>query len=126
MRIFLVCLVLFVTAAVSAKAPQYDKAPVFPGGNNALIKYLTDKLVYPEEARKKGIEGKVMVGFMIDTKGRVTNVNVLKHIHPLLDSEAVRVIRAMPKWQPAKKGKENVLAPVALPITFTLKKPGKK
>jgi protein TonB len=121
MRVLFICIVLFIASIAYALPPQYDKAPEFPGGNKGLIKYLTEKLVYPEQARKKNIEGKVMVGFMIDTRGRVTSINILKHVHPLLDSEAVRVIRAMPKWQPAKKGKDNVLAPVALPITFALK-----
>ena len=120
-RLFLlVFIVLGITTAVEANA-QYEKAPEFPGGNPAIQKYLTANLKYPEKARKKNLEGQVMVGFVVDKNGKVTNVGLLKSVHPSLDSEAVRVIRAMPKWKPALKGKENVAGPVAMPINFRLK-----
>lgn len=115
---------LFIPPIIHAQG--YDKAPQFPGGNAGLEKYLTQKMKYPEAARKQEIEGKVMVGFSIDTKGKVININVLKHVHALLDSEAVRVVRAMPVWQPATKGKNKIIAPVMLPITFKLRDPQNK
>jgi len=108
--------------AATAQSKQYDVAPVFPGGNTALQQFLMQKLKYPEEARKQKLQGKVILGFMVDPKGNVGNIVVLQHVHAILDSEAVRVARAMPRWTPAKKGTKNVQAPVSLPIIFTLKK----
>lgn len=118
-------LLLFVSTFCHAQG--YDKAPEFPGGNPGLEKYLTANVRYPEAARKKNLEGKVLIGFTVDTKGKVININVLQKVHPLLDNEATRVVRAMPRWQPATKGTKNVMAPVALPITFRLRdEPPKK
>ncbi len=79
MRHYLLLLLLLVASIASGQsAAQYDKAPEFPGGNPAIETYLTKNLVYPEKARKKNIEGKVLVGFMVNEKGRVVNVSVLK------------------------------------------------
>lgn len=120
----LACLLISLTTL--AQGGAYDKAPEFPGGNAALDKYLTDKLVYPKKATEKKIEGMVMLGFIVDKRGQITSINVIQHAHALLDSEAVRVVRAMPKWKPAKRGKDVVIAPVSLPITFKLRSDKKK
>ncbi|GAA4462158.1 hypothetical protein GCM10023093_08210 [Nemorincola caseinilytica] len=103
-----------------AQGGAYDRAPEFPGGNAALDKYLREKLVYPPKASEQKIEGRVLLGLIIDKKGKVTSVNVIKHAHALLDSEAVRVARTMPRWKPAQKGKTNIMAPVSVPIVFRL------
>lgn len=116
----------FLLVSFAAHAQGYDKAPEFPGGNPGLEKYLTANVKYPEAARKKNLEGKVLIGFTVDDKGKVININVLQKVHPLLDNEATRVVRAMPRWKPATKGTQKVVAPVALPITFRLRDEPKK
>jgi protein TonB len=119
-RVSLVVVFMSVVCHVHAQSVTYDKAPQYPGGNEALQRYLTEKLVYPDKAKQKSIEGQVMVGFTVNDKGRVGDIRILKHAHALLDSEAVRVVRTMPRWQPATKGKNAVAAPVALPLTFKM------
>ena len=120
MKQFLFSICILASTAALAQGGAYDKAPEFPGGNAALERYLSEKLVYPKKAEEKKIEGRVILGMIIDKKGRVTSINVIQHAHALLDSEAVRVVRAMPKWTPAQKGKSSIMAPVSLPITFKL------
>lgn len=124
MRHLVACVLLSLSGTVYAQSGSYDKAPQYPGGNEALQRYLTEKLVYPEKAKKKSIEGQVMVGFTVNDKGKVGDIRILQHAHALLDSEAVRVVRTMPRWQPATKGKTAVIAPVALPLTFKMHSSG--
>lgn len=123
---FLLAILLFAMPASgqgTAKPSSYDTPPQFYGGNPAIQKYLTANLVYPEQARKKNIEGKVLVGFIVNEKGKVVSVNVLKPVNKLLDAEALRVIKAMPPWKPALKDGLAIAAPVALPIIFKLRTP---
>ena len=92
----------------------------FPGGNRALMEFLSEKLNYPEEAAKEKIQGRVICQFDIDEKGYVSNIKVAKPIHPLLDAEAVRVMSIMPRWIPAKQLGVAVKTRFTLPITFRL------
>ena len=94
--------------------------PEFPGGQGELMKYLRNNIKYPAEAQKKKIEGRVIVGFVVDKKGRVVNPMVERSVHPLLDAEALRVIKRMPKWKPGKVYGEPVNVKYRLPITFKL------
>ena len=74
--------------------------PSFPGGQQALLEFLRQNVNYPEQAKKDSIEGRVLVGFVIETDGSITEPKVVQSIHPLLDAEALRVISLMPKWEP--------------------------
>lgn len=91
------------------------KKPTFHGGDaNEFSRWINSQLVYPEAAKRVGIQGMVMVSFTITESGKVDNVKVVKGVHPLLDAEAVRVISRSPKWEPAQK----LGSPIAITYTF--------
>ena len=102
---------------------HYEQAPQFPGGEEAMKKYISDHLVYPKRAYKKGIQGKVYVQFVIDRDGSVTNVEVVKGVHRLLNQEAIRLIANMPKWVPGWADGHEVRVRFTLPLTFKLTTP---
>jgi TonB family protein len=97
-----------------------DVMPEFKGGTEALMKYLGNNVKYPKEAKENKIEGKVLIGFIIDTKGNIKEVNIIKTADELLDAEAVRVIKTMPKWKPGKQDGKKVNVKFVLPIAFKL------
>lgn len=97
-----------------------EQAPLFPGGMMQLMKWLTKNLKYPESARKAKISGKVVVAFMVNTDGSVSDVRLLKTVEPSLDNEALRVVRMMPKWEPGISGGKVSRTLVHLPIVFKL------
>ncbi len=99
-----------------------DVKPEFPGGESALLSFIGKNTQYPKEAKEAGIEGKVFLGFVIDKTGKVTNVEVLKSVHPLLDSEAIRVVKSMPDWKPGVQRGKKVKVRYQLPINFRLDK----
>lgn len=94
----------------------------FPGGKEAMNQYLKDNLKYPEEAKKKGIEGKTYVRFVISESGNISNVRVARGVQdcPECDAEAVRVVKAMPNWIPGKNNGRPVNMWYNLPIAFKL------
>ncbi|MCA6361970.1 MAG: M56 family metallopeptidase [Bacteroidetes bacterium] len=92
----------------------------FPGGEKALMDYLAKSIVYPAEAKAQKLQGTVFTEFTITETGEITEVNVKKGIHELLDAEAVRVIRAMPVWTPANENGKAVASKLVLPIKFKL------
>ena len=94
--------------------------PVFP--HKSLAAYISERLKYPEEAKKQRIEGKVFVTFVIDTIGRVTDVRVMRGVHPLLDAEAIRVVEALPRWKPARQRGKKVRIAYTIPVEFRMKK----
>ncbi len=130
MFVMLVCVLIFSSNANGINwidqqdEKVYDKVdqmPEFQGGHEELISFLVKSIQYPEEAKKKGTQGKVFVNFVVGKDGSITNAKILKAVDPLLDAEALRVINAMPKWIPGKdKGKE-VAVQFTLPISFALK-----
>lgn len=93
-----------------------ERMPVFPGGQSALKKYLEDNVVYPESAR--GEEGRVIVSFVVEKDGTVSNAKVRRSVHPDLDKEAERVVGSMPKWRPGRHNGEAVRVKYNVPITF--------
>ena len=98
-----------------------DSMAQFPGGQKALINYLMENIVYPEESYKNDEQGRAIVRFVIEADGSVKNAEIIKGITPLLDKEAVRVIESMPKWQPGKVGGKPVASYFNLPVTFRIK-----
>jgi TonB family protein len=119
------CLFLlpFIATAQSGNAQTFDHAPEFPGGMPGIQEYLKIAVRYPETARKANTEGRVEVKFAIDISGAVTDVSVMKSVSPLLDEEAVRVVKAMPNWKPGTYHDQKVKVYLALPIIFELKEP---
>ncbi|MDE5424365.1 energy transducer TonB [Ancylomarina sp. DW003] len=98
-----------------------EDMPEFPGGNEALLKYLAAKLDYPEQAKNNKVEGKVYVSFIIDLDGSIVNIKIVRGVNADLGAEAIRVIKAMPKWIPGKQRGKSVRVNYVLPIIFSLK-----
>jgi len=97
-----------------------DVMPQYPGGQAALARYIHSKLVYPREAALTRIEGIVVVGFIVDSYGRVRQPKVIKSLNPACDLEALRVVRTIPDWIPGKNRGRNVSVQFKLPIEFKL------
>lgn len=97
-----------------------EEMPEFPGGQDALKKYLEVNIIYPQKAHDKGISGKVSVKFIIDKTGKIKNVSVMKSVDKELDAEAKRVVKNMPAWIPGKQKGEPVNVQMVLPVNFKL------
>ena len=94
--------------------------PQYPGGQIAMLKYLMENIKYPEQAMKKGIQGRVAVSFIVEKDGSISNVKPVLSVHPLLDKEAVRVVESMPKWSPGKQNGKPVRVRFNVPVMFKL------
>ncbi len=97
-----------------------EKMPEFPGGDLGLRKYIATHVKYPNVARESGIEGKVYLRFCVTSTGAVSKVSVLRSVDPLLDKEAVRVIKSLPKWTPGEQRGRKVNVWYTVPINFQL------
>ena len=97
-----------------------DQLPEFPGGIQAMMKFLSTNIKYPVEAQKKGISGRVIVQFVIMEDGTLDQAKVVRGIDPLLDEEALRVVKLMPKWKPGMDRGEAVKVRFTAPIMFNL------
>lgn len=98
-----------------------EQMPVFPGGDDALIKYISENIKYPAEAKEKDISGTVYVQFVVDASGAVTQPSVLRSPDPLLSQAALDVLKDMPNWKPGKQKGKVVPVKYTLPIRFALK-----
>ncbi len=97
-----------------------EEKPVFPGGEKGLKTFITTNLIYPQQARKEKIQGRVYVKFLINKNGKVEQTKILQKIHPALDKEALRVVKKMPCWQPGRQNGKAVGVWYTIPITFKL------
>lgn len=97
-----------------------EEQPSFPGGQGALMSWLHDNIKYPVVAAENGIQGKVIVQFIVGKNGSISNVKVLGSVDPSLDKEAVRVVSNMPNWTPGKQNGASVNVRFTLPVTFRL------
>ena len=97
-----------------------EQQPQFPGGQSALLSWLSQNIHYPPVAEENGIQGRVVVSFVVEPDGSISNVQVVRGVDPSLDKEAVRVTKAMPKWQPGKQNGQAVRVKYNLPVTFKL------
>ena len=98
-----------------------EQMPIFEGGDAALLKYLTDSVKYPELAKKHGVQGRVVIGFIVEKDGSLTDVKVLRHVDIALDAEALRVVMGMPKWIPGRQNEQRVRVKYNVPVSFRLK-----
>ena len=94
--------------------------PQFPGGQIAMLQYLMKNIKYPEQAVKEGIQGRVTVRFIVEKDGSISDVKPVLSVHPLLNKEAVRVVKSMPKWTPGKQNGKPVRVRFNLPVMFKL------
>ena len=97
-----------------------EQQPQFPGGQAALFSWLSQNIHYPPVAEENGIYGRVVVSFVVEPDGSISNVQVVRGVDPSLDKEAVRVTKAMPKWQPGRQNGQAVRVRYNLPVTFKL------
>ena len=100
---------------------KVDEVPQFPGGFAGLMQYLKTNVRYPEDAKEAGAQGNVIVSFIVEKDGSISNAKVTKPTYSSLDEEALRVINAMPKWTPGKQNGEAVRAKYSLPVSFRQK-----
>lgn len=97
-----------------------EQMPSFPGGPSALMLYLAQNIKYPTMAEKDGVQGRVVVSFVVERDGSISDVNVVRSVDPNLDQEAVRVVKAMPKWIPGKQDGSAVRVKYNVPVSFRL------
>lgn len=95
-----------------------EKAPSFPGGQKAMMDYLRDHIKYPAALREAGIQGRVIVSFVVDTDGSIKDITVLRSAHERLDAEAIRVVSSMPNWDPGENQGRKVRVRYQLPVFF--------
>ena len=99
---------------------EVELKPSFPNGLTALTQWLNENIKYPAEAAKDGVEGRVIVEFVVEKDGSINNVRVVQSVDPLLDKEAIRVVKSMPKWIPGKQNGKPVRITYSVPIVFRL------
>ena len=99
---------------------EVEVMPSFPGGLTALMQWLSENTKYPAEAAKHGVQGRVVVQFVVEKDGSVTMIKVIESVDPSLDEEAVRVVKGMPNWIPGKHNGSAVRVKYSIPVTFKL------
>ena len=111
------------TKKTSANDKVYEvceQMPTFPGGDAAMMKYLSENVKYPALAIKAQEQGRVVVSFTVEKDGAISDVKVARSVTPSLDAEAVRVVKAMPKWTPGKQDGQLVRVRYNVPVSFKL------
>jgi protein TonB len=99
---------------------DYQIFPEFPGGNTKILEYINANLKYPINSSKAGIQGRVLVSFLVNEDGTVSDVKVLESVSDEIDEEAVRVVRDMPQWSPALQDGVPITVKYQIPISFRL------
>jgi TonB family protein len=97
-----------------------EEMPMFPGGDEELLKFINSNTVYPEVAKDNNIQGRVVIRFCVTSSGNTSQISVLKSVSPELDAEAIRVVKILPEFKPGKQGGKPVPVWYMVPITFTL------
>lgn len=108
-------------AAGNETLDMAETMPEFKGGMNALLQYLSANIKYPKTAEKAGKHGRVVVQFVVNKDGSITDAKVVRAVDPELDEEALRVVNAMPKWKPGMQDGKPVRVKYTVPIMFRLK-----
>jgi len=106
------------TNSVVEAFPVTEVAPEFIGGNEAMYRFIVMNLKYPATARKEKIQGSVIVSFMVETDGSISEPTILKSVNKACDNEVLRIVKLMPNWKPAMQGGKPVRAKFALPVSF--------
>ena len=117
---------MLVTEPVKPKVEEYkvfevvEQMPSFPGGDVALMQYLSKNIKYPPVAEEMGIQGRVICTFVVERDGSVSDIRIARGVDPSLDKEAMRVVSAMPKWIPGRQNGQFVRVKYSLPVNFRL------
>ena len=94
--------------------------PYFPGGESEMMKFIRENIQYPASTKEYGIQGRVILRFVVTETGTIENITVLRSLDPACDKEAIRLLKSMPKWIPGKQNDEIVSVYYTLPIAFKL------
>ena len=97
-----------------------EEMPSFPGGNGALMSYLNSNVKYPVVAQENGVQGRVIISFVVERDGSISDVKVARSVDPSLDREAQRVVKSMPRWKPGKQNGSAVRVKYTVPVVFRL------
>ena len=97
-----------------------EEMPSFPGGNGALMSYLNGNTKYPVVAQENGVQGRVIISFVVERDGSISDVKVARSVDPSLDREAQRVVKSMPRWTPGKQNGQTVRVKYTVPVVFRL------
>ena len=97
-----------------------EEMPSFPGGSAALMSYLNGNTKYPVVAQENGVQGKVIISFVVERDGSISDVKVARSVDPSLDREAQRVVKSMPRWTPGKQNGQTVRVKYTVPVVFRL------
>ena len=97
-----------------------EQMPSFPGGYQKMHEFIEKNLHYPKECAENGIQGRVIIDFVVERNGTLTNIRVVKSVNPALDKEALRIVKLMPKWIPGKQCDKKVRVKCIIPIPFQL------
>lgn len=133
-RVLLILALLFTYVMVNAQSNTGSKEktsnekiydvveipPSFPGGQAALLAWIASHVNYPQKAMESRIEGRIIVGFVIECDGAVSQAKIIRSVDPLLDDEAIRVVMGMPKWTPGRQNGKNVRVKYNVPVNFRL------
>ena len=117
---------MLVTEPVKPKVEEYkvfevvEQMPSFPGGDVALMQYLSKNIKYPPVAEEMGIQGRVICTFVVERDGSVSDIRIARSVDPSLDKEAIRVVSGMPRWIPGRQNGQMVRVKYTLPVTFRL------
>ena len=97
-----------------------ENPALFHGGNKGWLEWVEENMRYPEEAKENGVQGRVIISFIINPDGTTSNAKIVRGVHPALDREAMRLISIMPKWIPAKREGKCIKQKYTVPVTFKL------
>ena len=103
-----------------------EKMPEFPGGKQRLLDWVMKSIQYPAEAQEMGIQGRVIVQFVVNKSGKAVEPVIVQSLHHLLDDEAIRLIESMPRWKPGEEKGEPVRVKFTMPINFRLSEGNKR
>ena len=98
-----------------------EQMPIFEGGDAALLKYLRENLKYPDKTKDRGVQGRLVIGFIVEKDGSLTDVKVLRPVDIDLDAEVLRLVKGMPKWIPGCQDEQLVRVRYNVPVSFRLK-----
>jgi TonB family protein len=97
-----------------------QEMPIYPGGEVELLNFIKNNTKYPEKAKAEKVEGKVIVRFIVSTEGNSEGISVLKGVHPLLDAEAIRIVRLLKGWKPGMQSGKPVNTWYMIPVNFAV------
>lgn len=97
-----------------------DVQPEYPGGGKALMDYINENIRYPEQLKKDGVQGRVVMSFIVEVDGSISNIETLRSSNEEFEAEAIRVLQGMPKWKPGMHHGEPVNVMLVVPVNFRL------